>query len=74
MAERVYTTEVGMECPRCGSGLAKVAVYHLGTTHQPMCEGCGLTSYKGTDKELVVQVMRNCYHNYSANNPKEVKP
>ncbi len=42
MAERVYTADTGMECPRCRSKKAAIAEYSSGTHCQVICDGCGM--------------------------------
>lgn len=65
MAERVYTEYVNKNCPRCGSNTIVVEVFHLETTHKPMCSECGLTTERQCSSEKVVKaVMVDTYYNY----------
>lgn len=73
MSERIYDKEIKKSCPRCGCNKIKVAVWHFGSTHKPMCADCGLAPEKGYDHENIVeQVITNTYFEWEYKHQKPV--
>lgn len=68
MAHSTYDIEqLNKACPRCGCTTAIVAVYHLGSTHEPRCKGCGLKDGKGDHESLAKAIIINCFYEYEKN-------